>query len=300
MVFCGRCGLQLAPGSTRCPRCGALTEIDVIAEDPHMNDATIISPHRDQSPTMPAQQGYFYPAGTTPAQRLDDHPSYPGYSNTPVPPIDPVSYPGYGSPAAPTYPSSPVPGQYGNWNTPVPETPRRRNGGLFAIIAVVLALLVVGGIAFAIFAPSLLQHQKGGQATPTITQQQTPAATNAPTATATSTPTPSQQARSVLEHYYNDINNKDYQDAYNLWGTAYQQSQPYSAFAAGYSNTIHDSITILSLQEQSGGTVLASIIITADEQTSSGPIVSTYQGSYVIGIENGVWKFLSGNFKKVS
>ena len=26
MIFCGQCGLQLAAGTTRCPRCGATVE----------------------------------------------------------------------------------------------------------------------------------------------------------------------------------------------------------------------------------------------------------------------------------
>jgi len=45
MTFCGHCGLQLSPGSTRCPRCGASVEPAEIAtgSDLHMDDATIAS-----------------------------------------------------------------------------------------------------------------------------------------------------------------------------------------------------------------------------------------------------------------
>ncbi len=43
MIFCGHCGLQLPPGSTRCPRCGASVEPGEVATsgDLHMDDATI-------------------------------------------------------------------------------------------------------------------------------------------------------------------------------------------------------------------------------------------------------------------
>lgn len=304
MVFCGRCGLQLAPGSTRCPRCGGLIEVNVIADDPHLNDPTVISPRRDELQTLPSQPDQYYPPGATPSPpsqvvlRPGEQPSHPGnvYSTyTPMPPVDPVSNPRYESP---TYPSSSIPGQYGDWNTPIPEEPKRHRGGIFAIIAVILFLLIAGGVALAVFNPQLLQSLKGIQPTPIVTQQQTPGPGSTPTATAT--PTPAQEARSVIERYYNDINAKNYQDAYNLWSTAYQNSQTYSAFAAGYANTIQDTITIQSLTEQPDGIVQASVTITANEQTSSGPVVSTYQGTYVIGVENGFWKFLSGHFSKIS
>ena len=45
MIFCGQCGLQLAPGSTRCPRCGTVIEAaDATAGgDLHVDDATVAS-----------------------------------------------------------------------------------------------------------------------------------------------------------------------------------------------------------------------------------------------------------------
>jgi hypothetical protein len=45
MVFCGQCGLQLAQGSTRCPRCGAVVEEPgIAAEELHSDDPTVASP----------------------------------------------------------------------------------------------------------------------------------------------------------------------------------------------------------------------------------------------------------------
>ncbi|GCE11995.1 zinc ribbon domain-containing protein [Tengunoibacter tsumagoiensis] len=49
MIFCGQCGLQLAPGSTRCPRCGAVVDAtsstaNAPYEDIHTDDATVASP----------------------------------------------------------------------------------------------------------------------------------------------------------------------------------------------------------------------------------------------------------------
>jgi hypothetical protein len=44
MTFCGQCGLQLSPGSTRCPRCGAIVEEPSMANgELHTDDPTIAS-----------------------------------------------------------------------------------------------------------------------------------------------------------------------------------------------------------------------------------------------------------------
>ena len=321
MVFCGRCGIQLAPGSSRCPRCGALSEVNVIGEDPHMNDATVISPRRDDQLTYPAQPGYGYPTGATPVPpahtivrsadptSLDiidpnaptSMSSRPGGTSTPFPSSDPISYPSYSSPS--------TPGQYQNWQTPPPQEPKRRGGFIALVIVVLVILLALGGTAAAVLNPALIQGLLGGQPTPTpATTATTPAAiaTSPATATSASTPTPTpmptatQQARATIEQYYTYVNAQDYQDAYNIWGSAEQAAQPYNGFVAGYANTIHDNVTITSLTEQPDGTVIADVTLQANEQSSSGPVVNTYQGWYKIGIENGSWKFLDAKLSKTS
>jgi len=58
MIFCGQCGIQLASGTIRCPRCGATVEEAKAAEDAlHTNDYTIAGqslPNLSQAgPVMP-------------------------------------------------------------------------------------------------------------------------------------------------------------------------------------------------------------------------------------------------------
>jgi len=58
MIFCGQCGLQLAPGTIRCPRCGATVEEGKAAEDAkNANNYTIAGqslPNLSQAgPVMP-------------------------------------------------------------------------------------------------------------------------------------------------------------------------------------------------------------------------------------------------------
>jgi len=115
----------------------------------------------------------------------------------------------------------------------------------------------------------------------------------------TPAPSPSEQAQATVQQYFNDVNNTDYQGAYNIWGANYQSSHPYSGFASGYANTIHDTITFGTITPLSDGTVQVWVTIQALEQTSTGTVTSIYQGYYIVGQENGAWKFLNAHFSKV-
>jgi len=115
----------------------------------------------------------------------------------------------------------------------------------------------------------------------------------------TPAPSPAQQAQAVVQQYYNDINNADYQSAYNLWGSSYQSSHPYSSFANGFANTVQDTVTFGTITPLSDGTVQVSITLQAVENNSSGgTTTSTFQGYYNVGQENGSWKLLSSNIVK--
>ncbi len=283
MVFCGQCGLQLAPGSTTCPRCGAFIEPDLpegALDDPHRDDATLPSLRQN----LPETQ-YRYPGNrlTPPHQpqlilgpgsaTRQPGPPDPNAPTSPTAARNSGAYPSM-PPNTPVY--SPLPGQY-EPRFPQPSRRQRRGRKVLWIIALLILLLCIAILL--ITRSTTMKEILGHSVTPT--------------------PTPIEQARAVIERYYNDINSQNYRDAYNLWGSAYQKATPYSQFAAGYTHTKHDDITILSLTLLSNGTVKASIIIQATEETASGVVHSTYQGTYTVGQENGTWKFLSGTFCKI-
>lgn len=147
---------------------------------------------------------------------------------------------------------------------------------MFIVLFLVLAL-IAGGI-FVI---------KGAFAT-----QQLPA---------TPTPTPARQATVVVQHFYDDINNRDYQAAYSLLGSKFQSSQPYDQFVNGFAHTEHDNLTIGTVSALPDGTfkVLATVVATEDNVPGPGTHQSTYQGYYIVGQENGTLKILSGYLTKV-
>lgn len=307
MVFCGQCGLQLAPGSTTCPRCGSVTEPDLSIEDPHLYDPTILTSFpAPQTPHPPVSEVQRPPVSPMPQQppRLVLRPdSNPGY-NAPTP-SDPTStmssppphqqaYNSYPPQSGGTYPTQPAP--YAGYQS-LPEQfgveeplpPRRRSGGRIAVLLSILIvlLLLLGIMAAVALNPGLLKSILGRSPTPTPIVS--------PTALSAS-----DHARAVMNEYYNDINTQNYQGAYNLWSNDFQSTHKLSDFEAGYAHTRHDDLTINSLTPLADGTISTDITIKATEDAASGgTVVSVYHGIYIVGQENGVWKILSGNFQKV-
>lgn len=121
MIFCGQCGLQLAPGSTRCPRCGAAVEETVAGStggELHTDDATIATPSllaQNQPPSQPQASGpkplILRPGSSTPGNNNDygTHMPYDATSmmestsQTQSPPMG-NSYPGYPPQSGAGYP----------------------------------------------------------------------------------------------------------------------------------------------------------------------------------------------------
>ncbi len=325
MDFCGQCGYRLAPGNTRCPRCGSVTDVDISAGDPHLYDPTmVIPPTPNVGPLTPQpetqlSEGNYFVSPTPPQQQklvLRSNDSGPGSGSQtasdpnrqmtvqePLSPFNPnrgASYPGYPpqsggnyvSPAtsypsfmpAPEYAYQQAPGQIGDL------TPRGSRGrGMGLLIGLLVLLLILGSVAGFFIIPGFLKGLHGNNA-----------ATPGAGTTAAPTLTTADHAHTVIQQYYADINNKDYQSAYNLWGSDFQNSYSYDKFAAGYAHTMHDDVTINSLTTNADGTVTTRITLVALEDTVNGQVTSTYQGTYIIGQENGTWKFLSGTLTKVS
>ena len=176
MIFCGKCGLQLTPGMTACPRCGTPTDPELISEDSLPNNPTIASssaigvnqpqagPQGPVSsvPGIPGQQQPLIlgPAGiifTAAEQMANEATSMVGSQNPAMPGQVPArtSYPGYAQQGAANYPQqralypdyvaqgSPAYQQYG---TSSAETARNRaRGRLVALLLILLGLLFILG-----------------------------------------------------------------------------------------------------------------------------------------------------------
>lgn len=103
------------------------------------------------------------------------------------------------------------------------------------------------------------------------------------------------QAQTLVQQYYNAVNQHDYPQAYNSWGIAYRQTNDYCGFLKGYAETIQDQIQIEHMTQQANGTITVTLTITATEQRGKGTQVKRYQWNATIGKEAGRWIIQNAN-----
>ena len=149
-----------------------------------------------------------------------------------------------------------------------------------------LGLAAVEAVAGGITWPRLLQRYQ--------------ALTVTPTHIATPVFSQADQAQALVQQYYNYINQHDYQDAYQLWRTKYQNDNSYNSFASGYSNSVLDNIVFTGVTPLPDGTVAVSLQLSAEELGGTGTVTHVFKGSYIVGQENGRWKLFSGTFQEIS
>ena len=99
-----------------------------------------------------------------------------------------------------------------------------------------------------------------------------------------------QYAQSVIQQFYNYINQRDYPAAYSLWGQDYHTQTLYCDFVGDYAHTRHDDVQVNTPTPLADGTAQVGVMITAHEDT---PTTHNYAATYIVR-QNGVWKILSG------
>jgi hypothetical protein len=131
---------------------------------------------------------------------------------------------------------------------------------------------------------------------------QAPAATPAPTTQTSSQVSPAQASQAALaavQQYYNDLNNQNYQGAYNIW---LNNQQTFSQWKQGFSNTYHDDLTLGNTVVNSDGSVQVNLSLVS--YTSSGVGMEShgnYQGYYIVQQQSdGSWKFTTANLQSGS
>ena len=342
MVFCGQCGSPLAPDATRCPHCGAVSELaestaQDIDETLHIDDPTIESrtlgsaiqgtyapyaTYPSPSPYVTQQNGSYTPpeqhklilhgngsydaqlsAEATSAMRPAGYQTYPSpayrTSNMSASPspyntvVEQTNYPNtpyIPTQTPPTYQSNPgavsnVASSAQPYSTVAQrgqllQQPKRRKS-FVPVLLVVLLLLVLASGAFVVYALRHAQVGNNGGNTG-----------NGATQTTTTPVTPADHARAIVEQYYNDINNKNYHEAYYLW-VRDGHGQTYASFVHGYAHTVHDDLTIHSIVA-SGNTEKVFMTIVATESRGNVTSQHTYNGYYLVEQVNSVWKIVGG------
>jgi hypothetical protein len=323
MAFCGQCGLLLTNNTTKCPRCGTVTDFNAsVPEAPEdENSPTLMThtnnPNRGSAPYTPSSLPsdtikapyYAAPEGNAyQEQRAPQNGTYPtpgGFShsgsNYIAPDVSaPNSLPQSYNQVPAMYSPEVFPSTNPNYPFQVSPPPRKTRRWPFILIAVlIVALVAVTVMFFALDGNSFAgifgaNHTPTPQVTPTAppattTQQNTPTPTQ-PSPTAAAAPT--QQAQATIQQYYTDINNHDYQDAYNLW---VNNPDNYTHYMQGFAHTHQDAITFGDAIPQVDGTVQVNVTIQATEDAAGGGTkVTTYQGYYIVGQQtDGSWKIIT-------
>ncbi len=293
MSFCAKCGRRRDGDARYCGGCGAeyeepagepaavpdgvtgadltagladgATRTDLAAaaprtEEPDARPDPFASWYQPQAPVMPPG-GLREGAGEQwqPTETVQASPagSRSGYQPAPAAPVPPPAPPF--APFPPGRPAGP------------PEPASRR--GLFTVVAVAV-VLAAGGGAYAL-ASSLGKHSTAQP--PAQSSVSAPASTGSPASTpATSpgtggTPTPSpalslvaiapgvsagaagSQVETLLSHYFDGINNHDYQEYASTLNAAQRATQSQSTFSSGYATTTDSNMTLTSLATASQG-----------------------------------------------
>jgi hypothetical protein len=105
------------------------------------------------------------------------------------------------------------------------------------------------------------------------------------------------QATTTVSTYYADINARAYSQAYNIWGSAYRKTTSSYQFYTGYADTQSDKLQLGTATQLSDGTVKVPVTVTATVSSSGGPAVNTYQGYYIVGLEDGQPHLLSADLQ---
>jgi hypothetical protein len=321
MSFCGHCGYLLAPNIARCPRCGTPVETPGKPEEMYSDMPTVHS----QQGNMPSESGRdYYPQQSISQQEATQIAGNDEYTTNSSPATGPYHsadafeqtatphgpaesfYPPQTPSQTPSYPNFPassdnhtplqrgeisypgfttLPTTYPENSYPAPPNTTNKKSSVALVLAIIAFILAATLTTVLLLArPGLLQPiLSHGTATPIVTIPSTTVATR----------TPEQQARMVIEQYFNSINRKDYQKAYNLWNPP---PSNYKDFANGFAHTRHDYIKLGAITQQNDGTVQVPIVITALTDTGTREIFSGY---YIVGQQpDGSWKITSAKINQ--
>jgi Protein kinase domain len=112
--------------------------------------------------------------------------------------------------------------------------------------------------------------------------------------------TPAEQAQTLVKLYYASLNQHNYPESYNDWGTEYHQSEDYCNFVNGFDQTMKDQIQIEHAISQNDGTVMVIVVFVATEQRGKETSTTHYQWNGTVGQEAGTWKIQRAQQRQIS
>lgn len=305
-LYCGACGALVGSQDRICRRCGAPVEPaqGLVVSDPSLSDLPTMrgtpAPQGYQPPSyagIPAGPGPGYPAQQSPAWGAAYNDMPPG-----VAPADPPTFTAGGARRGALGQQTPY---YAPSGPGGPPHQRGSRWPLTLALALVALALILGGSLFLLLRSSGGTAQNGGTTPTTASGTQTPG-TSTPVTPTPASPSPTQvtltpgSAEALIQQFYSDINNKQYDAAYDLLSTEYQQTQSRQKFIDGFSTTVQDTINIQDTQTQPDGTIRVDVTLQAVDNKNGTDVTTNYTGYYIVELENGQLRIKSGNLKTSS
>jgi serine protease Do len=106
-------------------------------------------------------------------------------------------------------------------------------------------------------------------------------------------------AKYLLSYFYESLNVLDYVTAYSLLGSDWQINTSYEKFREGYLNTLSVAVTSLSLTSATKESAEVSVTLEAWENKDGERVLNTYRSNYIVKLENGTLRIISGKGKKL-
>jgi serine protease Do len=105
-------------------------------------------------------------------------------------------------------------------------------------------------------------------------------------------------ALAVVYAFYEYVNTRKYEQAYDLIGGNWKASSPsLEKFAAGYVQTLRTTIIDPTVYDNGNGTFQVDLTIEAQEYVNNAEQTSYYEMSYVVGLEDNILKLLGGEMR---
>jgi hypothetical protein len=104
------------------------------------------------------------------------------------------------------------------------------------------------------------------------------------------------KAAAVVRRYFQAINDQDYTTAYALLGVYFHRRQSYEDFSAGFSETVHDNVRLVSTTPAGSARYRVAIELAAEQRDGS---VRRFSGTYVVGREGGSLKVVAAQVRRI-
>jgi DUF971 family protein len=107
--------------------------------------------------------------------------------------------------------------------------------------------------------------------------------------------TPADHARDVVNEYYDDINQKNYEAAWALVGSPMREVYTATSFRQGYEATSKIDVTISEVIPEGDEVLVKTFLLTQERDVYGNPIQKKFSWNATVRQVNNAWKIVSAD-----